>query len=206
MSGTGDHRRLAATAVGAVLVIVLAGAGGCNRHDDSASDASTRPAGPAAVASVAATRPTTRPAATLTVDSRPLSFPAARLVVTRKADGVDVVLCSDDPPTAIQYNYAGNSFYFEMRLDVDDVSNLPGAVWIDKVPDRQAQDTPNGIFLNGARWQLQPADVRISFERRGEQLLANLSGRFVAVDSHDPAAVPRSLNVDGSLVAVVQEQ
>ena len=44
---------------------------------------------------------------------------------------------SQDPPTAIQYSYLGNSFFFEMRLDVDDPTDLPGAVWTSKVRPRQ---------------------------------------------------------------------
>lgn len=179
---------------------------GCDRRSDHPAITPPATAPAVAVAMPRPSRPATRPAATLTVDGRSMAFPAARLVLSKKSDGLDAILCSDDPPTAIESSYLGNSFFFEMRLDVDDPADLGGAVWTFKVPDRQAEDSPNGIFLSGDRRQLQPADVRVVFHRQGDQMVANLAGRFLARDPQDPERAARSVDVAGSLAAAVQLQ
>jgi len=79
-------------------------------------------------------------------------------------------------------------------------------VWTYKVPDHQAADSPDGIFLNGARRQLEPAEVRVAFERRGDQVVANLSGRFLVMEERDPGAPPRSVQVSGALDALVLQE
>jgi hypothetical protein len=186
----------------AALCIAAAQFTGCGR--DATAPTQTSPTtAPSASAVPAAT---TRPAAVLNIGGKPTQFPSAKLVLTKKPGGINAMLCSDDPPNAIESNYAGNSFMLDMKLDIEDPQEIESAVWMFKAPDREPQDSTNGIFLNGARRQMQPADVKITFEKHGDQVVASLSGQFLLLDSHDVTAPSQPVDVSGQLNAVVLEQ
>lgn len=153
-----------------------------------------------------ATSPTTRPAAVLTINGSAVQFPPAKLVLTKKAGGLEAILCSDDPPTAIEPNYRGNSFMIEMKLDIDDPADLPSAVWEFKSPSNDLQDSTTGIFLNGARRQMQPSDVKVTFAKEGDVVAASIAGTFLIFESHDVAGPVQKAEVKGKLEAAVKEQ
>jgi len=194
---------IAAVAISTTMILSLAP--GCDRRSNTAANTSPTTA-PAVAAKTATTAPTSQPAAVLTIDGKSVEFPAAKLVLTKKTSGLEAVLCSDDPPAAIEPGYAGNSFMLEMKLDIDDPADLPTAVWEYKTERREPQDSPNGIFLNGAHQQMQPADVRVTFHKQGDRVVAAVSGKFVQFETHDVAAPVQVVDVAGKLDAGVQEQ
>ncbi len=141
----------------------------------------------------------------LAIDQEIYSFPPARLRVRQKRGGdpVVAVLFSDDPKSAIDDNYAGNSYYLEMALDVGSPDELGQAVWTYKSPSSARMNSTNGIFLNGTRIQLQPLEVRVEFEPRGREMGVLLRGHFLLFDANDPN-IGRMVQVSGNLTAKVK--
>jgi hypothetical protein len=201
-----------------VALFVLALGAGCDKGSSSSSSSSRSASSPPVAVNVApatepmaaiaapATVPATQPMATLDIGGNAVEFPPAKLVITKKSGGIDAILCSDDPPNAIQSNYAGNSFMIEMKLDIEDPADLPTAVWEFKTDKREPQDSTTGIFLNGSKRQMQPADVRVTFAKDGDHLVASVGGKFVLFDSTDVSAPVQLVDVNGKLNAVVHEQ
>jgi hypothetical protein len=173
----------------AIFAILLCG---CDDRSKTSSDA-------APTTSPAATAPTTRPLSVLKIDGESAVFPPAKIIITKSAGGLDAVLCSDDAP-------GDNSFAFEMKLDVESTEDLPSIAWDFKAPDDRPQDSTAGIFMAGGRRQMQPVDVKVSFEKQGERILARLAGKFVAFDPQDANAPEKIVDVQGTLDALVQEQ
>jgi hypothetical protein len=205
--------------VGGVVVSLLALAalgGGCDKGSSSNSSSTSSPpvavnVAPAtepvdATSALPATAPATQPMATLDINGKAVEFPQAKLVVTKKSGGLNAILCSDDPPNAIQSNYTGNSFMIEMKLDIDDPADLPTAVWEFKTDKREPQDSTTGIFLNGSKHQMQPADVRVTFAKDGDHIVASVAGKFLLFDSTDVSAPVQLVDVKGKLNAAVHEQ
>jgi hypothetical protein len=189
-----------ATMCGLVLAVLI----GCDNRSTSSN--ATSPGNQSSQnASVPATMPTTRPAAVFTIDNKEIAFPAAKLVVTKKSTGVEAVLCSDDPPTAIEPTYRGNSFMIEMKLDIDDPADLTSTAWTFQAPKVAPQDSPNGIFLNGTGRELQPLDVKVTFTKQGDDIIASVDGKFLEFEAHDVAAPAETVGVSGKLDAVVSE-
>jgi hypothetical protein len=95
------------------------------------------------------------------------TFPAARVRLESDGRNLVALLYSNDPREALKSNYAGNSFYLRMVLDIDDASKLNDARWSYTAPssggDREA-DSPYGIFLGGRKIALQPFDVKARFK------------------------------------------
>lgn len=107
-------------------------------------------------------------------------FPEARLMVRKNGDKLSAFLVSNDPPEVLNPHYQGNRYYFEMTLDtVGDIKNIAQADFVYKAGSAEAQDTPNGIFLNGDRQHLQPYDIRVVFDAEGDHLVADLRGNFI---------------------------
>jgi len=185
----------------AAVLIIAAQLAGCDRGGSTSA-----PPAAAAPIATATTQPTTLPAAVLNIDGKPTQFPSAKLVLIKKTGSINAILCSDDPPTAIESTYVGNSFMLDMKLDIENPQDLPSAVWQFKATNREPHNSTNGIFLNGARRQMQPADVKVTFEKQGDQVVASLSGQFLQLDSHDAAAEPKTVDVNGRLNAVVLVQ
>jgi hypothetical protein len=185
----------------AAMLMLSAQLIGCDRGTSTSSP-------PVVIAPIAdaSTQPTTLPSAVLNIDGKPTQFPSAKLVLTKKSGGIRALLCSDDPATAIESNYAGNSFMLDMKLEIENPQDLASAVWQFKTVNQGTHNSTNGIFLNGARRQMQPADVKVTFEKDGDQVVASLSGQFLLLDSHDTGAAPKTVDVSGRLSAVVLEQ
>jgi len=157
---------------------------------------------------------TTSPATTqsaaeslINIDGNLVLFPGAKLRID-EADGKTVArLFSDDPKgAALDENYDGNSFYLQIELDEDDAKDLNGVELTYKAASSERDDTPYGIFLEGRRWVLQPADVRVAFEGGSSPLDVRLTGVFLMFDSNDPTVKPKRAQVVAKLSAAVQSK
>ncbi|MGE5612494.1 MAG: hypothetical protein ACM359_24815 [Bacillota bacterium] len=146
--------------------------------------------------------PTTAPVISqLQIGDQVISFPRARLMLMQSQPDLALLLFSDDPRDALAADYSGNRYYFEIQLDIDDVARLAAADWHFKAPSIERADSPTGIFLDGDRKQLQPYDVDIVFGRAGSQITLSLSGQFLMFQARDHIAIPRTVPVQGVLVA-----
>jgi len=181
---------------------------GCERKPAPPREPEPAPATqPATQATTApATQATTEPAVSMMViDQQIYSFPPARLRVQQKRSGDPVlaVLFSDDPKSAIDDNYTGNSYYLEMALDVASPDELGQAVWTYKSPTSTRMNSTNGIFLHGTRAQLQPLEARVEFEPRGPEMGVLMRGHFLLFDANDPN-IGRMVQVSANLTAKVK--
>jgi hypothetical protein len=146
--------------------------------------------------------PTTAPVTSqLQIGNQTISFPRARLMLMQSQPDLALLLFSDDPRDALKADYSGNRYYFEIQLDIDDVARIAAADWHFKAPSIERADSPTGIFLDGDRKQLQPYDVDIVFGRMGSQITLTLSGQFLMFQNRDQVIIPRSVSVQGVLVA-----
>jgi hypothetical protein len=212
MRGNGRWARIAA--VPALLAAVLFVAG-CDRRAaktarnvppvddvpvvDLPTTADAQPAGSTQPHRAAETQPAN---AFLTIDARLTDFPAgvtqfppARLRLTKTPEGVTALLFSDDPKNATSAEYKGNSFYFDLPLQVIDPADIRRATYAYKSDDSEPSESPNGIFLKGTRYHLQPQDVVIRFDGEGKKVIAQIAGRFLVVRTTGE-------NVPGQVAAV----
>jgi hypothetical protein len=130
---------------------------------------------------VATSKPAAKPSSQMMINGVLVNFPEAKLLVRKEGDKLSAFLVSNDPPEVINPTYQGNRYYFEMALDaVDDVKNLADAEFRYKAPTAESQeDTPNGIFLDGDRQHLEPYDIRVTFDKEGDHLVADIRGQFI---------------------------
>jgi hypothetical protein len=182
--GDATMRRIATVFIAATL-----GLSACDDRAKTSADSSPTPA----------TAPTTQPSATLNIDGQLISFPPARITTNEQGGGLDVVLSTED-------SGAGNGFMFEMKLDVEKAGELPTIAWEFKAPDELPQDSMTGIFLSDRHRRLQPTDVKVTFEKKGEGMMARVAGRFIEFDPEDATVVVRVVDVQGQVGALVQEQ
>jgi hypothetical protein len=178
---------------------------GCERKPAPPGDSQSTPATQPSTqpATGPSTVPSTEPTASLMViDQRIVSFPPAKLRVRQKraGDPVVAVLFSDDPKAAIDDNYTGNSYYLEMTLDIANPGDLAQGVWTYKSPTSERANSTNGIFLDGTHVQLQPLEVRVEFEQRGNEIGVMLQGHFLQFDANDPN-IGRMVQVSANLTA-----
>jgi hypothetical protein len=170
---------------------------GCSRPPEAASSA-TQPS-PAPV-----TQPATEPTALLTIGEQAVAFPPALIRFTKQADGeIRGRLTTDDPAEAINSDYHGNSFDFELTRQSD--------VWKLRMPaNAQSEDKLHGIFLDGHRRRLNPRDVTVRVEQTGSEVDVSLSGWFAMAEAVETEPVqgqaPKVVFVQGRLVASVIEQ
>jgi hypothetical protein len=175
---------------------------GCDDPNASTIRPATRPSAVAAKTSteepavVVASYPI-KPPSVLSINGNEIQFPAAKLVLIDRHSGFTFRLCSDDPPTAIDPGYAGNSYVLDMRLPIDRMSDLPGSAWDFKPAD--GSDSIDGIFLHGTREQLRPIDVHVQFQKDGTDTVMSLSGTFSHTDSHMLAAPSQRVTVNAFL-------
>lgn len=176
----------------APLIIAMIANIGCDRRD--AKRASADPAPPATAETAPATNPSTqlsdaalkRPPIAMRIEDKRIGFPPAKLRVGSSDGKVIALLYSDDPKDALKDQYAGNSFYFQMALDADEVKNFADSDWRFKATSNEQTDSPYGIFLDGHRKQLQPVEVGITFEPAGaDETLITISGKFLLVNVDD---------------------
>ena len=166
---------------------------------------STADAQPAGAAQPQADAADTQPAnAFLTIDGRMTEFPPARLRLTKTAEGVSALLFSDDPRTATSAEYKGNSFYFDLPLQVTDPADIHRAAYAYRSDDSEPSESPNGIFLNGTRYHLQPQDVVIRFDGEGAGVMAQVAGRFLVVRTVGENIAGQSAAVQGTLYTTAE--
>jgi hypothetical protein len=165
---------------------------GCDRRDAKHASADTTP-NPVAP-TTPATNPSTqladatpkRPPVAMQIEGKRSEFPSAKLRVGSSDGKVIALLYSDDPKDALKDQYAGNSFYFQMELDADEVKNFASSDWRFKASSNEQTDSPYGIFLDGHREQLQPMEVVVTFEPAGtDETLITISGKFLRVNLED---------------------
>jgi hypothetical protein len=188
--------------VGVVLV------GACDRPQQQGKGVATTTTRPAvaegAVDAAPTTLPTSRPTtSTLVIRNQPVTFPPARLVLQQREPNLTLLLFSDDPETAIKADYAGNRYYLEIELDINDVAHLMAADWHYKAASIERADSPNGIFLEGDRKHIQPYDVNIVFSGAASQITATINGTFMLFQGREQSA-PQSVLVQGVLVAELE--
>ena len=179
-----------------------------------------QPAGEGSPSTLPATRPTgdpatrpgdeaepARPVAYMIIENgqgelEPVEFPPAKLFLKRAADGrVRAHLYSDDPPEAMKPGWRGDSFYFEMELEIPADSRRPigagkgsvvaadelaAAEWLFRSETSERSDAPSGIFLGGDK-QLQPIDVAVAFQPLDDELvMVTLVGTFAEFNRNAP--------------------
>lgn len=201
-----QHRIFAAVLSASVTGLVLTG---CDDPNASAVRPTTNPSAVAAKpeasadsTGTAAAYPITplTPPSMLTIDGREVAFPPAKLAVIGRGSGSFMLrLCSDDPPTAIDPGYAGNSYVVDMRLPIDRLTDLPGSTWDYRESD--SSDSNSGIFLHGFREQLHPCDLHVLFQKEKDSpsLMVSINGSCLRNDSKNPAAPSVRVTVSGYL-------
>ena len=220
MRWTGLH--CTAAVISPAVVAVLT-AGGCDNGSAATTARKPDPAAPpvAAVEQVPAAASDAQPAgapqahadpadtqpanAFLAIDGRMTSFPPARLRLTKTSEGVTALLFSDDPKNATSAEYKGNSFYFDLPLQVADPADVQGATYAYKADDSEPSESPNGIFLVGTQYHLQPQDVVIRFDGEGKKVMAEIAGRFLVVRTTTGPSVPgQTAGVQGTLYTTAE--
>lgn len=173
---------------------------GCDRGPVASSTAPARDEQTPAQG-IAATAPaTTRPAGML-IDQRRIEFPPAMLRLRDRGDSLTAILYSDDPKDAIDDNYTGNSFYFDMALDISDPRELAAARWHFKASSSERAETVSGIFLGGRKQHLQASDVTVEFSGADSPVTVFLAGTFLLFDADDESQPPRVIPVTAELSA-----
>ena len=188
-----------------VPILVLVGLLiGCERAQTAGP--ATQPAGNAQASSAViqpANPPATAPAepvpSVVLVDQKPIAFPPAILQLHNRDGQLTAILMSDDPKSALDENYHGNSFYLEMPLEVTDAKDLPSYVYRYVAPTSERTDSPNGIFLDGNRIQLQPSQMQVKFEGDESSLSVMLSGQFLQFETRDDTTPPVHVQVTSKL-------
>jgi hypothetical protein len=141
----------------------------------------------------------------------PCAFPQARLrLVSHGDEPVSAMLFSDDPKEAINKDWAGDRYYFQMPLQqITDLSHLDGAEWgvMASTSAADREETGNGLFLHGDRYHLEPINIDVHFDGTpgkpgGVQI--RMAGQFLQYDSMNPSAQPTTVTVVGILMPRVE--
>lgn len=157
-----------------------------------------------------ATQPQTSPADTqpanafLTINGRVMEFPPARLRLTKTDEGVTALLYTDDPPGANRPGYTGNAFFFEFPLRLADPEQIVGEEYWYKSDDSAPSESPNGVFLEGMRYHLQPQDLVIKFDGEGRKVMAQVAGRFLVVRTREQGPAGQHTGVQGTLYTTAE--
>jgi hypothetical protein len=205
------------------LALLVAGCDG-ERSDTSAMVMQPTPAEQGTT-----TRPTTAPAEEMaedgtpvpvyiSIDGEPYEFPPARLWLKRTGSHVRARLLSDDPPEALERDWKGDSFFFEMDMELPLVDGeaeaeidgevtaeeLASAEWIFRNESSERVDTRSGIFLGG-HTHLQPISVSVLFDPLpdGRTVMVTLVGVFADFDQSRPEekTARRQVRVQAALPA-----
>lgn len=141
----------------------------------------------------------------ISIDGVPYAFPPAKLWLKRTGNRVRARLLSDDPPEALDSDWSGDSFYFEMDMDLPateqvashnagvpqlagqvTAEDLEAAEWIFRNETSDRTPTKSGIFLAGAT-HLQPISVTVLFDHVDENtVMVTLEGIFADFDLARP--------------------
>lgn len=215
---------LAALAAG--LALAIAGLA-CDGEESDRTAMVMQPAEPV--------RPATQPAQKLdpqdevgnvpvyiSIDGEPYAFPPAKLWLKRNGNRVRARLLSDDPPEALDSDWSGDSFYFEMDMELPaseqiasgdagepqlagqvTAEDLEAAEWIFRNESSDRTPTKSGIFLGGAS-HLQPISVNVLFDHVDENtVMVTLEGIFADFDPARPDEMTarRQVRVQAALPA-----
>ena len=210
------------TILASVVTLAAFALVGCDGSDQGNDAMRMQPAPPnptTGPATLPATRPTVaavpkiEPVATaaapswINIDDVPYEFPPAKLFLKRNGDAVKVKLLSKAPAgpdgEAESGRWKGQSFYFEMELDVPrPAGGTPGegvspdelarAEWLFHADSSDRADAPSSIVLARENGLLQPADVMITFDPIDDNLVqVTLTGTFGEFDASRPRQTGR---------------
>jgi hypothetical protein len=126
------------------------------------------------------------------VGNAPVMFAPAVLHLIPEDGGTKAILFSDDPDDAMNADWDGNAFYFQMFFEgmtVDEVlgqSGLAGGIedgpvvaeWVFQHEGSERRDTRNGLFLAGGDRTLQPEAGEIIIDAEGARLSVRVAGFF----------------------------
>jgi hypothetical protein len=187
------------------IVLLAACALSCDRSPQTAATTpSTQASHPATSPEPATTQAAAPVPAVITINQKRYAFPPAIVQLRSRDQKLDAILLSDDPKDAIKPDYHGNSFYIQIPAQATDVKDLSSAPWRYTAPSSERSDSPDGIFLDGNRLQLQPADMSIRIEGEGPAMTVFLSGNFQMFDTHDDKSEPKLVAVSATLAARVK--
>jgi len=127
-------------------------------------------------------------------------------VLQQSEPTVDVLLFSDDPPDALSATYAGNRYYFELKLDIDDLEKLSASDMHWKAGSIERIDAPDGIFLDGDKRMLQPYVLNVGFSQTGKVYTIDIGGEFLLFNSKEEATAPKTVLVRGTLMAELEKK
>lgn len=168
-----------------------------------------------------ATQPSTAPAKTqaaaapvaepsiIVINQHRHEFPPAKMQLQTQEGRMVALVYSDDPRTAINDSFTGNSFYLQMPLEIADPAELNGAAWQFKAMESERQDSPYGIFLEGNRYTLQPMDVQAQFDKEtpeGGATILWLSGTFRLYDAAAETSVGELVPVAAKLTPTLEQR
>jgi len=191
-----------------IMLVLIGALSACDRPKPQAKGESTTTVRPHYVIDTnASTLPVTRPTASkIMIDGREFTFPAARLVLQQSEPTVDLLLFSDDPPDALSASYAGNRYYFELKLDIDDLQKLAASDMHWKASSIERVDAPDGIFLDGDKRMLQPYDLSVAFNQTGNVYTIEIGGQFLLFQNKEEATAPKTVLVRGILMAELEKK
>jgi hypothetical protein len=137
---------------------------------------------------------------------QPHAFPPARLRLKQRDDGLSGLLFSDDPKeAALSKDWAGHRFYFQFNLQqTPDFANVDGAEWWYQASAAEREESPNGVYLRGDRYHLEPTNVVIRLEGKLPNLTLRIAGHFNQYDTTDPTAKPVPVKIVGVLLPRVE--
>jgi len=180
-------------AVKKIVAVAMALTFGCDRAPDAPPPA---PVTTQATVPAPSTAPAQALPVTFNIDGQSFAFPPARLVLSEKDGKVRARLFSIDPPAALRESYQGNSFDFDLLLDIETLDELFGTRYdiARSVADRD--DVVTGLFIAGGKQVLQPVQVAVLFDTFDGNDVVLISGQFQLFDN---GAAPTNLpGVDAS--------
>ncbi len=116
------------------------------------------------------------------------------------------LLYTQDPPTAINNDYSGNSFYLKMPLkNAASPGLLDGEEWRYKAESSdRTEDSKYGIFLQGLRYHLEPQDVLVKIDGKGTEMRVRIAGQFLTYDSTNRSELGAITPVSGEFTATLE--
>lgn len=164
----------------------------------------------------ASTKPvTTAPSLTITIEGATNEFPNALLRLDEADDKIVALLYTNDPEEALKDDYDGNSFYFELPLDIATAAEIETATYDFKATTSEKSDSPEGIFLIGRRWHLQLDDVRIDFRPTSDaaangalpaSVKVRVVGTFRMFDTTSERTTSSLVPVSGEFIAKIHSR
>ncbi len=188
-----------------LVLVVLAAVIGCDRGQPKNQPTQATTVRTEESVDTTAMAPTSRPTTSrMTISDRDYVFPAARLLLEQAEPTLVVLLFSDDARATLASDYKGNRYHLQFRLDISDPAKLFNTDCVIKAASMERLDTPDGIFLEGDRHQLQPHDVHVQFSRAGRDVQVEIQGTFIMFGGRDEKAAPVLVPVQGVFQAELE--